>query len=146
MKQLIRAAISTLLCGVIISATLTACEPAREMDHSHTGASTTEAVDYYCFADSLALIEVVDSPDLTDEMLESRNGKLLIERVIGEVLDDKGNGMVYGVDPDYNYISYRYVEGANKGDVVCSYFVYNPDSNGVDDVVARYDYVIDNRS
>lgn len=142
MKRIITAAISTLLCGVIISATLTACEPAREMDHSHTGAST---MDYYEYADSLHLIEVVDSPDLTAEMLENRNGKLLIERAVGEVLDDEGNGVIYGLD-NYNYISYRYVEGASKGDVVCSYFVYDPDSNCVDDVVARYDYVIDNRS
>lgn len=137
MKQLIRAGFYTVLCGIAITLSLTACDKANN--------TATETVDCHHLADSLHLIEVVDSPDLTAEMLESRNGKILIERVIGEVLNDKGNGMVYGVDPDYNYISYRYVEGANKGDVVCSYFVYNPNNNGVDDIVARYDYIIDDK-
>ena len=84
--------------------------------------------------------EIVDAEDLTLEDLESRNGKLIIERVVGIVNDDDGNGTAL-YDDSY-YICYARVDDACKGDEVLSYFVYNPFNNYFDDILFRLDYVI----
>ena len=103
--------------------------------------SSPKKPNYYKQADKMELVQIVDSKDLTAEMLENRNGNLIIERVIGTVNDArigagkelKGNG----------FISYAGVEGISDGDIICSYFIYNPNTNYIDDIVARYDYIID---
>lgn len=99
-----------------------------------------KAIDY---AESLSLVEIIDNQHLTTEMLESRNGKLIIERVVGIVTDaETGDGRIIGGDDYYNYISYRNVNGISNGDVICSYFIYNPDNNYVDDIIMRFDSII----
>lgn len=102
--------------------------------------------DYYAHAESLGLIEIYDSPDLTMEMLEGRNGKIIIERAIGVVTDiETGEGYIIGY-PEF-YISYEDLvsenENVQNGNVVCSYFVYNPGTNYCDDIIMRCDYVIE---
>ena len=114
---------------LVASLTLMARTPAKEMD-------------YYSYAQSLDLIEIIDSPDLTMEMLEGRNGKLIIEQVVGKVTDaETGAGYIIGY-PEY-YIGYARVDGIKNGDVVCSYMIYNPDNNYEDDILIRFDYIID---
>ena len=112
-----------------------------------TVAFSAERVDEYRkIADDLDIIQVYDAEDLTIDILENRNedGKIIIEKVIGQVLDSKGNGKVLNTDDEYfNYISYKYVKGARVGDVILSYFIYNPDTNGEDDILDRFDYIID---
>lgn len=112
-----------------------------------TVAFSAERVDEYRkIADDLDIIQVYDAEDLTIDILENRNedGKIIIEKVIGQVLDSKGNGKVLNTDDEYfNYISYKYVKGARIGDVILSYFIYNPDTNGEDDILDRFDYIID---
>lgn len=103
---------------------------------------TTTEMDYYNYADTLDLAEVIDSGDLTIEMLESRNGKLIIERAIG-VVTDAETGAGHMIDNANEYISYSCVKGIKSGNVMCTYFVYNPDNNYYDDIVSRFDYVID---
>lgn len=99
-------------------------------------------MDYYAYAESLDLIEVVNSTDLTMEELAGRNGKLIIEQVVGIVTNaETGEGYIIGY-PDY-YMDYSMVKGIEDGSVVCSYMVYNPDSNYEDDILIRFDYVID---
>lgn len=106
------------------------------------GTNKAKDIDYYAYADSLDLIEIVNSPDLSMEELAARNGKLIIEQVVGVVTDaETGDGYIVGY-PDY-YISYASVEGIQNGDVVCSYMVYNPDNNYEDDILIRFDYIID---
>jgi hypothetical protein len=101
-----------------------------------------KANDYYDHATSLDLIKVIDSPDLTMEMLAARNGKLIIERAVGIVKDaETGEGYILGY-PEF-YISYANVDGISNGNVICSYFVYNPDNNYEDDILMRFDYIID---
>lgn len=104
--------------------------------------TSAREMDYYYYADSLDLIEITDAKDLTLEELENRNGKLIIEQVVGIVDDENGNG--HGVD-DNGYISYKSVDGATKGNVICTYFFYNPDTNYADDIIMRYDYIIDKK-
>lgn len=99
-----------------------------------------KAIDY---AESLSRVEIIDIQHLTTEMLESRNGILIIERVVGIVTDaETGDGRIIGGDDYYNYISYRNVNGISNGDVICSYFIYNPDNNYVDDIIMRFDSII----
>ena len=101
-----------------------------------------KANDYYSYAESLDLMEIYNSPDLTMEMLAARDGKLIIERVVGIVKDaETGEGYIIGY-PEF-YISYASVNGISNGDVVCSYFIYNPDNNYEDDILMRFDYIID---
>ena len=102
-----------------------------------------KAIDYYAHAESFSLVEIIDIQHLTTEMLESRNGKLIIERVVGMVTDaEPGDGRIIGGDDYYNYISYSNVNGISNGDVICSYFIYNPDNNYVDDIIMRFDSII----
>lgn len=104
--------------------------------------SKAKEMDYYAYAESLDLIEVVNSTDLTMEELAGRNGKLIIERVVGIVTNaETGEGYIIGY-PDY-YMDYAMVKGIQDGSVVCSYMVYNPDSNYEDDILIRFDYIID---
>ena len=104
-------------------------------------ANTTE-IDYYTYADNLDLAEIIDSDDLTIEMLENRNGKLIIERAIG-VVTDAETGSGHMVNNANSYISYSCVKGIEDGNVICTYFVYNPDNNACDDIISRFDYIID---
>ncbi len=115
----------------------------------HDTANANNGMDYYAYAESLDLIEIIDSPDLTMEMLEARNGKLIIERAVGVVTDiETGDGYLIGY-PEF-YISYEQLvsenENVQNGNVVCSYIVYNPDNNYCDDIIMRFDYLIDAKS
>lgn len=103
---------------------------------------TPKPMDYYAYANTLDIAEIIDTNKLTTEALEHRNGKLIIEKCIGVVEDaETGKGYVIG-NPDF-YISYRNVKGIANGNVVCTYFVYNPDTNEIDDILHRFDYIID---
>ena len=86
-------------------------------------------------------LNVVDTADLTYKAITNRKGTVLVERVIGKVKNNKGDGKVLnnGNNP-YNYICYKGWINANKGDVIVSYVLYNPESNSNDDVIARWDY------
>lgn len=71
------------------------------------------------------------------DALENRNGKIIIEVSSGTVLDNEGNGK----DSCGYYIKYdssRFF----AGDQVQSVFVYNPDTNYIDDIVSRADTLI----
>lgn len=101
--------------------------------------------DFYAHADSLDLIEIIDAQDLTLEELENRNGKLIIERVIGIVENaETGDGCCINGEEYWNYISYKGTPGIRNGDIICSYMIYNPDNNYEDDIIMRFDYIIDN--
>lgn len=87
--------------------------------------------------------ELYDSGDLTVEMLENRNGKLIIERCVGIVTDaETGDGMILNSDPDSYYILYSRVDGVKNGTVVVSYMVYSTTDNFIDGIEERYDYVV----
>ena len=104
----------------------------------------TSETDYYAYAESLDLAEIINSPALTMEVLENRNGKLIIERIVGEVTDaETGEGYIIGW-PEF-YIDYAEVQGISNGDIICSYLIYNPDNNDCNDIMLRFDYIIDNK-
>ena len=107
-------------------------------------------------AEELELLKIYNSADLTAEILENRNGDLIIEKVYGICIDDEGNGRQLNNNRDFEvvhsgnfeaiennyYISYSN-RNIRKGDIVLSYMIYNTENNAVDDITDRYDYVID---
>lgn len=82
------------------------------------------------------ICQLYDSSELTEDILVNRQGKLIIEKCVGTVLDDEKNGSL----EDGSYISYKSVD-CTKGDSVITYLIYNPDTNYTDDVIERFDYV-----
>lgn len=103
------------------------------------------SLDFYReLSEEIGAIEIVDSADLSLEDLENRKGKIIIEKCIGVVENSDGDGRVLNcANPDYYYISYRSVEDFQEGDTILTYFIYNPDTNYTDDILERFDYVID---
>lgn len=92
-------------------------------------------------------VYVYDSGDLTAEILENREGTLIIERCIGLVTDKtNGDGIILNCGDDGYYIAYRgeSCETLNlyDGTVLLSYMVYDPNNNYIDDIMERYDFVI----
>lgn len=92
-------------------------------------------------------VVIYDSDDLTLEMLESRNGKVIIERCYGVVIDaENGDGKVLNpYDEDFDYISYSRCEGVREGTLMMTYLVYDPDTNYFDDIMERYDCVVSHK-
>lgn len=90
---------------------------------------------------SLDFAQIIDANELSLEELESRNGNLIIERTIG-VVDDSTNGDGHEVNDKNSYICYASVDGISNGDIICTYFIYNPETNYADDILMRFDYII----
>lgn len=95
--------------------------------------------------ESIGIVREYNAEDLTGNILCSRNGDIIIEKMIGTVVDKKGNGKLMGVGSHYNYISYKGVKGIRKGDVVLTIAIYNPANNFEDDIIERFDYIIDRK-
>ena len=84
--------------------------------------------------------------DLTGEILEKRGDDIIIEKIVGTVINNKLDGRIMNAaNPKYNYISYRSVKGAKKGDTILTICIYNPGNSYCDDIEVRYDYIIDRR-
>lgn len=104
-----------------------------------------------CMVDLLAAagrenIVVYDSSELTADILENRRGTTIVERCFGMVTDaENGDGvMLNPADKEYDYIGYRGISlPLSDGTVVLSYMVYNPNNEYVDDIVERYDFILD---
>lgn len=95
--------------------------------------------------ESIATIRTYNAEDLTYDILANRNGDIIIEKMIGTVTNRKGDGRLMGVGNKYNYISYKGVKGIRKGDTVLTVVIYNPSTNYEDDIVERFDYIIDRK-
>lgn len=95
-------------------------------------------------------VRVYDAEDLTARMLETRYDDVIIERVYGVVTNKKKDGRQLNAPKGHDYISYRSVKGAKKGDIIMTLLVYAPtskkyDEGNVDDIVDRFDYIIDRK-
>lgn len=88
--------------------------------------------------------EIYDTNELNTKTLTNRNGKIIIEKVIGKVINDNLDGKILNcIDENHDYISYKNVSGVKKNDTVLTYFIYNPSSNEQDDVLTRINFIID---
>ena len=91
-------------------------------------------------SDSLTEVFYISSESDHEKLLdalENRNGKIIIEVSSGTVLDDEGHGR----DICGYYIKYD-SERFSAGNEVQSVFVYNPETNYIDDIVSRTDTLI----
>lgn len=96
----------------------------------------------------LTLLSIIATPtnELTMETLETRTqDTLIIEYTQGIVLNDDCDGMILNTDDDYyNYISYSCIkEAVNPGDIIETYFIYNPYTTYTDDIIQRIDVLAD---
>ena len=75
--------------------------------------------------------------DRMTEILENRNGKIIVEVIEATVLDDEGNACDdFGFYVKYDSGKYE------KGDRVQTAFVYNPENNYLDDILYEVDTLI----
>ena len=102
--------------------------------------SKISAENYYTQTDH---IQIIDTSDINAwQIIESRNGNIIIEKVIG-IVDDAETGAGHQLDNADYYISYNSVDNIRKGNIICTYFIYNPETNYADDIICRFDYIID---
>lgn len=127
----------------ITASTLFGCSNAKAVKTAEKSVNVG-SLDYYReLTDEIGTIEIIDSSDLNLKKLENRKGKIIIEKCIGVVNSSNGDGKILNcVDSDC-YISYKDVENYQKGDTILTYFIYNPDTNYTDDILQRFDYIID---
>lgn len=142
-KFLVLSMITMVAAGVFSGCNTKAVEPVK-VEAAEKSVEVGSLDFYRNLSDEIGAIEIIDSADLSLEDLENRKGKIIIEKCIGVVENSDGDGRVLNcADPDYYYISYRSVEDFQEGDTILTYFIYNPDTNYTDDILERFDYVID---
>ena len=152
MKSTLKTALY-LLIGILIGLNLSQVQTDKVINQE-------DKTDYYnsqiAFYDNMIqevnTLKIYDTEDLTPEIMANRNGKIIVEKIIGEVTNDKLEGRILNCnaeDGGYtnkdggNYISYERVEGAKKGDKILTYYIYSPFTNEQDDVLTRLDFIID---
>lgn len=113
--------------------------------NAQNGKFNSSQVEFYDkMIENVNSVEIYDSSKLTTDILTNRNGKIIIEKVIGTVENNKLDGKILNCKVDSgDYISYKRVDGAKKGDKIVTYFIYNPFTNVEDDVMERLDFIID---
>ena len=95
--------------------------------------------------------DIYDTKTLTAEMLTNRINlqRAIVERVIGIVTNKerKGDGRILNTDSEqYNYISYNGCDlEYTTGTIIVTYLMYNPNTNYEDDIIERYDYILDKK-
>lgn len=147
--------ISSLLVGVFIG-THADTHTQQNIIKTSNGEFDTPQVQFYDDVIANAnTIEIYNTNELTHKIMANRNGKIIVEKIIGEVTDSNLNGKILNCDIDKggytnkdggNYINYERVEHAKKGDKILTYFIYNPFTNEQDDVLTRMDFIIDENS
>ena len=100
-------------------------------------------------------LKIYDTDELTPQIMANRNGKIIVEKIVGKVTNDKLDGEILNCNAEEggytnkdggNYISYERVDGAKEGDKIVTYYIYNPFSNEQDDVLTRMDFIIDDNA
>ncbi|MDD3361542.1 MAG: hypothetical protein PHW34_07715 [Hespellia sp.] len=82
-------------------------------------------------------IEGKEDFDKLTQILENRQGKIIIEVSNGTMTSDNGDGEdISGYYRKYDNTRF------SKGDKIQSVFVYNPDNNYIDDILYRVDTLI----
>ena len=89
---------------------------------------------------------IVDTKDLTEAFMTHRadnpDAPVVIERAFGIVTTDELDGRIIDTEDNGNYISYRGVEGAQKGDFIVTYMMYEK-NNYIDTIEVREDFILD---
>lgn len=125
----------------------------------HNGKYSKEEISQIEFYDNMIkdvnTMEIYDTSELTPQIMANRKGKIIVEKIVGKVVNHKLDGEILNCnvnDGGYtnkdggNYISYERVDGAKEGDKVLTYYIYNPFTNEQDDVLTRMDFIIDDNA
>ena len=105
--------------------------------------------------ENVSTMIIYDTNDLTHKIMANRNGKIIVEKIVGKVTNDKLDGEILNCDTEDggyintdggNYINYERVDGAKKGDKILTYYIYSPFTNEQDDVLTRLDFIIDDNT
>ena len=91
---------------------------------------------------------IYDSRNVTGEMLTNRteSDKIIVERVIAIITnkEHEGDAKVLNTNGNYTYISYYGTDlDYTTGTIMITYLMYNPETDYEDDIIERYDYVLD---
>ena len=152
MKDILKAALY-LLIGILIGLNLSQVKTDKVI-------STEDKTDYYNsqvefydeMIEDINTLKIYDTNDLTPQVMANRNGKIIVEKIVGKVTNDKLDGEILNCNAEEggytnkdggNYINYERVEGAKKGDKILTYYIYSPFTNEQDDVLTRLDFIID---
>lgn len=97
----------------------------------------------YVKRNKIAKVREYWNENLTYEILANRGDDIIIEKILGTVVNNKKDGKLLNpADPNYDYISYKGVKNAHKGDIILTVCVYQPNSKYEDDIVARFDFIL----
>lgn len=99
---------------------------------------------YVGIAEELDVVREYYTDDLTYDDLVGRNGKIIIEKCLWECVNEDGDGRIL-TDSEFNYINVSRVDGVKPGNIGMSVFLYNPDTEYEDDILYRWDYILDDK-
>lgn len=155
MKSILKATLY-LLIGIIIGLNLSQVKTDKVIRTDDKTDYYNSQVEFYDgMIENINTLNIYDTDDLTPEIMANRNGKIIVEKIVGKVTNDKLDGEILNCnteDGGYtnkdggNYINYERVEGAKKGDKILTYYIYNPFTNEQDDVLTRLDFIIDDNT
>ena len=155
MKNLLKITVY-LFIGILIGLNLSQVKIDKVITEEDKTDYYNSQVEFYDeIIENVDTIKIYDTDDLTPEMMANRNGKIIVEKIVGKVTSDKLDGVILNCDVDIggytnkdggNYINYERVDGAKKGDKILTYYIYNPFTNEQDDVLTRLDFIIDDNT
>lgn len=149
-------AIVYLLVGILIGLNLSELKTNKVISAVNKTEYDNSQIEFYDKVISdINTLEIYDTSELTPQIMANRNGKIIVEKIIGKVTNQKLDGEILNCnaeDGGYtnkdggNYISYERVERAREGDKIVTYYIYSPFSNEQDDVLTRLDFIIDDNA
>ena len=141
-----------LLTGIIIGSSLSNVQTDKVIQAENKAEYYNSQTEFYDnMIENVSIMEIYDTSEITPEIMANRNGKIIVEKIIGKVTSHKLDGQILNCDVDNggytnkdggNYISYERVDGAKEGDKIVTYYIYSPFTNEQDDVMARLDFIL----
>lgn len=134
--------------GILIGRNLQRCQTDKIIyKDNETEYYNSQIAFYDNMIEDINTIEIYDNSQMTEQILTNRNGKIIVEKIVGEVTNYKLDGKILNCKADNgNYINYERVDGAKEGDKILTYYIYNPFTNEQDDVLTRMDFIIDDNA
>lgn len=155
MKNILKATLY-LLIGILIGLNLSQIKTDKVINaEDKTDYYNSQTEFYDEMIENVSTMKIYDTTDLTPEIMANRNGKIIVEKIVGKVTTDKLDGEILNCNAENggytnkdggNYINYERVDGAKKGDKILTYYIYNPFTNEQDDVLTRLDFIIDDNT
>lgn len=155
MKNIFKTALY-LLIGIIIGCNLSQIKTDKVIITENKTDYYNSQVEFYDnIIKEVDTLRIYDTAELTPQIMANRNGKIIVEKIIGKVTNSKLDGEILNCNTEAggytnkdggNYINYERVDGAKEGDKILTYYIYSPFSNEQDDVLTRLDFIIDDNA